>query len=295
MLAIAPDLQTIQQISAGNYYPFHTHEADPHTVTSWYMEGDALLEAAELAKTWNEIGVWREDAINYDGDTREQLYAGLSGTDQHHMQSYLGVLYEMEKRQPGSDPRFFHWGQENGNYFRDILTHGAMAVSATSRNPEKALEVYDLLRNNKEDYQLLNFGIEGVDYIINEEGELDYPEGYDSSTDALGSNFWGGRRDSLELPRATDPPNKQELFDELDAGAKDYPYSTLLFNKDAIDPTLAAMGAVFSEYIPQLQYGKFDDPATAIEEMRQKLRDAGYEDALTSIQADMDAWAQSQG
>src|SRR5690606_17012612 len=160
---------------------------------------------------------------------------------------------------------------------------------------EKALEVYDLLRNNKEDYHLLNFGIEGEDYVINEEGQLDYPEGYDSSTDALGSNFWGGRRDSLELPRTTDPPNNPELVDELDAAAKDYPYSTLLFNKDAIDPTLAAMGAVFSEYIPQLQYGKFDDPASAIEEMRQKLLDAGFDDAKASIQADLDAWAQEQG
>ncbi len=67
------DFQTIQQVSAGNYYPFQTTEADPYTVTSWYMEGDELLEAAELAKEWNEIGVWREDALNYDGDTREEL------------------------------------------------------------------------------------------------------------------------------------------------------------------------------------------------------------------------------
>ena len=61
-----------------------------------------------------------------------------------------------------------------------------------------------------------------------------------------------------------------------------------------IDPTLAAMGAVLSEYIPQLQYGKFDDPAAAIEEMRQKLTDAGYEDARDSLQADIDAWAEEQ-
>ncbi len=84
------DMQTIQQVSAGNYYPFQTTEADPNTVTSWYMEGDALLEAAELAKEWNEIGVWREDALNYDGDTRELLYAGPSGTDQHHTQTFIG-------------------------------------------------------------------------------------------------------------------------------------------------------------------------------------------------------------
>lgn len=289
------DLQTIQQVSAGITYPFHTSESDPYTVTSWYMEGDELLEAAELAKEWNEIGVWREDALNYDGDTRELFYSGLSGADQHHTQTYVGgIVHNMNERQPGSDPKFFYWGQENGNYFRDIFTHGAMAVSATSSNPEKALEVYDMLRNDEESYRLINFGIEGTDYVITEDGKLDNPEGYDPATDALGANFWAGRMDEYELPRVTDAENKQEIFDQLDAEAKDYPYSTLLINKDAIDPTLAAMGAVFSEYLPQLQYGKFGDPEAAIEEMRRKLLDAGYEDALASIQADMDAWAESQ-
>jgi putative aldouronate transport system substrate-binding protein len=52
---------------------------------------------------------------------------------------------------------------------------------------------------------------------------------------------------------------------------------------------------VLSEYIPQLQYGKFDDPAAAVAEMRQKFSDVGYEDARASIQADMDAWATARG
>ena len=285
------DFQTIQQVSAGNYYPFQTTEADPNTVTSWFMEGDQLLEAAENAKKWNDIGVWREDAANYDGDTREELYAGLSGVDQHHTQTFIGQIYDnLSKKQPGSDPRFFYWGQENGNVFKDILTHGAMGVSAYSAHPEKALEVYDLLRNDEESYRLINYGIEGTDYIVTDDGKLGYPEGYDSSTDSLGSNFWAGRMDEFELDRVTDAPNKQEIYDELNSVAVDYPYSTLLINKDAIDPTLAAMSSVLTQYVPQLAFGKFDDPAAAIAEMRQALKDAGYEDARASIQADMDAW-----
>lgn len=290
------DGQTIQQVSAGNYYPFQTTAADPYTVGSWYMEGDELLEAAELAKTWNEIGVWREDAVNYDGQTREEFYAGLSGADQHHTQTFITqIVHNMTEKQPGSDPKFFYWGQENGNVFKDILTHGAMAVSANSKNPEKALEVYDLLRNDKECYTLLNFGIEGTDYVMTDDGKLGYPEGYDSSTDALGSNFWAGRMDEFEPDKVTDAPDKDQIYAELDKVAKDYPYSTLIVNKDMIDPTLAAMGGVLSEYVPQLMYGKFDDPKAAIEEMRQKLLEAGYEDARDSIQSDLDAWADEHG
>lgn len=290
------DFQTIQGLMAGNFAPFDTKASDPYTVTSRYMEGDALIEAAKLAKTWNDIGVWREDALNYDGDTRELLYAGRSGAEQHHTQTFVNdIVNNMNQKQPGSDPKFFWWGKENGNFFKDIFTHGAMAVSANSRNPEKALEVYDLIRNDKELYMLFNFGIEGTDYILTADGFLGYPEGWDQSTMSLGTNYWWGRMDEFELPRTTYAPNKAEIIAELDATAKDYPYSTLIVNKQMIDPTLAAMSAVLSEYIPQLAYGKFEDPAAAVAEMREKLIAVGYEDARASLQADMDAWASARG
>src|SRR5690606_11097630 len=172
----------------------------------------------------------------------------------------------------------FYWGQENGNVNKDIKTHGAMAVSANSKNPEKALEVYDLLRNDETDYKLLNFGIEGTDYVMTDDGKLGYPEGCDASTDALGSNFWAGRMDEFEPDRVTDAPDKAEIYAALDAVAKDYPYTTFVVDKTPLESTLAAVSGVFAEYIPQLQYGKFDDPAAAVAEMRQKLEDVGFED-----------------
>ncbi|GAB3745349.1 DUF3502 domain-containing protein [Microlunatus parietis] len=289
------DGQTLQQISAGNYYPFQTTKAAPFTVGSWFMDSPQLIEAANLAKQWNEIGVWREDALNYDGDTREALYAGLSGADQHHTQTYVGgIWYNLSTRQKGSDPKMYWFGQENKNIFRDLKTHGAMAVSANSKNPEKALQVYELIRNDEECYRLLNFGIEGSDYVM-KDGKLAYPDGYDPSTDGLGANFWGGRMDEFEPPRLADHPEKEAIFGQLEGMSTDYPYSTLLINKDMIDPGLAAMGSVLSRFIPQLQYGKAKDPAAMIDEMRKELATAGYEDVKQSIQQDMDKWASEKG
>ena len=112
---------------------------------------------------------------------------------------------------------------------------------------------------------------------------------------ALGSDYWWGRMDEFEPRQSTDAPNKAELIAELDAAAKDYPYSTLVIDKTKVDSTIAAMAGVLSEYIPQLQYGKFEDPAAAIAEMRQKLKDVGYEEARASIQADVDAWKAARG
>ncbi|WP_203567718.1 DUF3502 domain-containing protein [Aestuariimicrobium ganziense] len=288
------DGQTIQQVSAGNYYPFQTTKADPYTVGSWYMESDELVAAAKNAKEWNDIGVWRQDAIGYDGDTRELFFSGLSGADQHHTQTFLGVWTTMNQRQKGSDPKMYWFGQENKNIFRDIKTHGAMAVSANSKNPARALKVYELIRNDEECYHLINYGIEGSDYIL-KDGKRARPEGWDPSKDGLGANFWGGRMDNLEIPDETTPPKRDEWFKELEGMSTDYPYSTLVLNKDAINSSLASMGSVLSKYIPQLQYGKFADPEKAITDMRAELKQAGYDDVKTALQTDMDTWAKEKG
>jgi len=286
---------TLQEVATGNYYPFQVDNSGAAPkLTSWYYNSDELLAAANEAKQWNDLGVWREDALNYDGVTREELYAGLSGTDQHHTQTFVTqVVDNMTKKQPGSDPKMFYWGQENGNVFRDIKTHGAMAVSANSKHADKALKVYDLIRNDKTDYDLLNFGIKDTDYLLTADGKLDYPKGWDISKDALDSNFWGGRMDEFEPGKVTDAPNKADIYKSLDGVAKVYPFSTLRVKKDQIDPTLTAIAGVLSEYIPQLEYGKTADPAATIAEMRQKLKDAGFEDAQKSIQADIDTWSKT--
>lgn len=282
----------INGVNVGNYeFWYGVSRDDPYTVTSPYMEGDELYEAAELMKQWNDKGVWREDVLNYDGDTREAFYSGTSGADQHHSQTfYSTVKPNMDKKQEGSDAKMYYWGQENNNIAKPLKTHGAAAISANSTHPERALMVYDLLRNDEECYRLINYGIEGTDYIVTDDGKLGYPDGYDSSTDALGSNFWCGRNDDLELINESWWDGTDDMIAAYDEIAYDYPYEALIVDKNSIEAEMAAMANVLSEYLPQLYWGKYEDPRAAIDEMREKLIAAGYEDVKASIQADMDAY-----
>ncbi|MDO5337450.1 MAG: ABC transporter substrate-binding protein [Eubacteriales bacterium] len=283
-------------VYVGNYtFWFGESVDDPYTVTSPYMESDALYDAADLMKKWNDEGVWREDVLNYDGDTREAFYAGTSGSDQHHSQTYYSqVKPNMDIKQPGSDVKMYYWGEDNNNVSKPLKTHGAAAISAWSEHPERALMVYDLLRNDEECYRLINYGIEGTDYIVTEDGKLDYPEGYDSSTDALGANFWCGRNDDLELENSFNWEGTDDMIANYDSFAFEYPYEDLIVDKTSIEAEQAAMANVLAEYLPQLYWGKFDDPHAAIDEMREKLIAAGYEDVKASIQADMDAYVASK-
>ncbi|MBM7708221.1 DUF3502 domain-containing protein [Enterococcus lemanii] len=290
------DYRTLIGVNVGNYEMWQTTASEPYKITSYLMEGDALKKAAAEAKKWNDMGVWREDVLNFTGDSRDLFYNGQAAVDQHHTQTFLSqIVYNMGTKQPGSDVKMYYYGQENNNIARDLKTHGAMAISASSKNPEVALQVYDLLRNDEECYRLINYGIEEVDYVVTEDGKLDYPEGYDPSTDGLGSNFWAGRMDKFELDKATDAPNKAEIYAALDEISHNYEFENLIFNKDTIESSQSAMASVLSTYMPQLQAGKFADPSAEIDKMREELKTAGYEEVLASLQADMDAFVQQQG
>jgi hypothetical protein len=289
------DYRTLIGVNAGNYAFWATKPGDA-TVSAPMMEDDTIYAAADLMKQWNDMGVWREDVLNYDGDTREELYAGTSGADQHHSQTfYSQVKPNMDIKQPGSDAKMYAWGSENNNIAKDLKTHGAAAISANSKHPERALMVYDLLRNDEQCYRLINYGIEGTDYIVTDDGKLGYPEGYDQSTDSLGSDYWCGRNDDLELVNSFNWSGQTDMIANLNKIAYDYEYENLIINKDKIDTAQAAIASVLSEYIPQLAWGKFDDPKAKIDEMRDKIKAAGYDDVKASIQADLDAFKQSQG
>lgn len=285
------DFRTLIGCNAGNFEFWFTSADDTNTIVSPYMEDDTIYAAADLMKEWNEIGVWREDVLNFDGDAREEMYAGTSGADAHHSQTYYSqVKPNMDIKQPGSDAKMYAWGQENNNIPKPLKTHGAAAISANSKHPERALMVYDLLRNDEECYRYINYGIEGTDYIVTEDGKLDYPEGWDKSTDNLDANFWCGRNDDLELENKFNWTGTKDMIDGLNEIAYDYEYENLIVDKNSIEAQQAAIANVLSEYMPQLAYGKYDDPHAAIDEMREKINAAGYEEVKASLQKDMDAF-----
>jgi len=201
----------------------------------------------------------------------------------------------MNKKQPGSDPQFFYWGEENQNVQHPLKQHGACAISANSTHPERALMVYDLLRNDEECYRLLNYGIEGEDYVVTEDGKLGRPDGFDSSKDALDSNFWMGRNDDLELQDENWWDGTEDFIKSLDKIGYDYPFENLIVNTDAIEAKQAALANVLSKYLPQLAYGQVEDPKATIDQMREELKAAGYDDVKAAIQKDLDAFVEENG
>lgn len=273
----------------GNYQIFYYDNSNPYKAICPIMDSNEFVDFAKLMKKWGDAGYWRSDVLNYQGDTTNLMFAGKSGADQHHTQSYITDRRpNMDAKQPGSNLQFYYWGMENKNVNKDLDTHGAMAVSATSKNPERALMVYDLIRNDKDIYYLHNHGIEGKDYVM-KDGKLDHPTGWDATKDALDTNFWAGRMDKYEPDATNWYSGKNDIYKELSSFAGKYALGKFAFSPDNVSSEIAAVADVCNTYIPSIAYGKAGDPTEAVNKFRQALKDAGYDKVLAEIQTQLDA------
>lgn len=250
---------------------------------------DTFVTFAKQMKEWADKGFWREDVLNYKGDNRAELEAGKSSVDQHHTQTYLGERIKMDKLQPGSDLQFFPFASTRNNLVSMSITHGGTSIGAKSKHPERALMVYDLIRQDPEVYKLMNYGLEGVQYVI-KDGKRYRPDGYDVQRDDFYTDFWGGRIDKNEIPDGNDWVGKGALYASYDKIKKAYPYGRFVFDKAAVSNELTAITQVVGQMGPAIMYGKAGDPVKAVNDFRAKLKAAGFDKFQAEVQKQLDAF-----
>ena len=282
-------------MSAGNYAPIYeistyglwgAYTDNMGTIVSPYYEGKDLIEFAKLMRNWNDIGVWKSD-LNPSESNLEEFFSGISALEQHHTQKYFTEIRPtMEYRQPDSDVKFYWFGEESGNLLKTSILHGATAVYSGSKNPEKALMVYDTLRNDIECYRLLRYGIEGIQYVISSEGMLERPSGFNEERDSIITNFWWGRRDVLEIPESFSAwDDYYELLDSYERMAIDYPWDGIAFATPEIIGKLSSILEICDKYIPEITYAQYEcTPEEEVAEFRRELKEAGFEEITKKIQ-----------
>ncbi|GHV54849.1 hypothetical protein AGMMS49579_16250 [Spirochaetia bacterium] len=269
---------------------FGESKDNPYKLSRYFIEGDEFINFARNQKKWNDAGFWLEAVLNNQSDTREKMFAGLTGADQHHSQTWYGsVRPTMTKNFPGSEAGIFWFGEEQNNLVSLNITHGAMAVAAKSKNPERALMVYDLIRNDEEIYRLFNYGIEGQHYTAEGRSIIRDPD-FNNAVQGITTNFWWGRNDDLELRNSlVDWPVTEALFAVYDKVSIPYPYGQVIFNLDPISSQLDNLSNVYNTYMPRIVFGKFTNVEQYIGEFRTALKNAGYEQVLANVEAQLAA------
>ncbi len=296
-IASHSDFVPIDGINAGGMWG--GSRDDLYTIYSPYVtDTDSLVEFAKMMKEWDQIGVWQTDVLNNKSSTnRDDYRIGRVAAEQHHTQTWTDLVSHTEANKiydedPNAESGFFYFGEETGNVTALSITHGAMAISAGSKNPERALMVYDLLRNDPDIYKLFNYGIQGVSWDVNEEGFKVNPEGYDDDTDNINAvvNFWWGRNDDIELRAADRDWDKIDaLYEEYDKIKIEYPYGQFVANVDNIRSQISNINEIHTNYMKQIAYGKYNGTAEEIvAEYQAALKAAGIDEVTAELQRQFD-------
>ena len=257
----------IEGLGAGQIWG--ANQEKPDEIYSPYMtETDSLVEFAKLMKEWNRLGVWKQNAsgVATNAQRCEEGRGFVSGED-----------------------GFFCFGEENGNITEASITQGAMAVCASSRHPERALMVYDLLRNDPDCYRLFNYGIQGKQWEIDGTGHRIRPDSYEEERDAITTNYWWGRNDELEI----DDDNRsletvRRRYDVYGQFIREYPYESFRPDMSSMCKQMNELSEIHTDYMTRITFGEYEQTAEEIvAEYQTAMRQAGVDKVTESLQKQM--------
>ena len=165
-------------------------------------------------------------------------------------------------------------------------------IPYTSENPERAMQVLNLLYTDAELYRLLIYGIEGTHYTTNADGTITLPE-KDSRT-YIGPENWktGTCINSLYEAGKTGQKNYKKLK-EMEATAEDNALIGFVFDTSNVSNEIANCNAVKGEYQGIVLRGYYGDKWEACyNEYMQKLDDAGLQKVLEELRSQLKVYVE---
>ena len=181
-----------------------------------------------------------------------------------------------------------------GSAFLDTTAINALTwcVSTTSKVKESALKFLDLTFTDKDVINLLIYGLEGRDYVLKEDGTVNYPEGLDAASVPYTAQLSCGTLGNFFLMYPMEGTDPASLDWELEQNktAKTSAAMGFTFDNSRVKSQYTAVANVISQYLPGLVCGSVD-PEVDIPEFIAALNDAGLPDIIAAKQEQLDAWA----
>lgn len=175
---------------------------------------------------------------------------------------------------------------ETAAYMDCTSGQGAMvAISVTSKNPERALMFLNLLNTDPELMTMLNYGTEGFTYNKNADGTITFTD------ERANYSPWTNGMGNVRILPPTDAQGADfwNRFSAYYDAAEALPYGGFIFDGSAMETETAAIANVYAEYAFNLMSGAVD-PDAVLPEFLAKLEEAGMNEFVAEAQAQLAAY-----
>lgn len=261
---------------------------DPDHIISMYLDKEESEKTGmgfwytglQDRKAW-ENGYLREDIATVEDQSADDAagrFASISGV--------IKPGGEAERKKKSANYDWVQVGVQEP-FTTSVASRSAMtAVNALSKHPEEALRMLEILNTDAEIFNMLNFGVEGTNYELTDEGKIhliDESGYFYNAAWAIGNQF-----NAILLEDQED--GIWEATDKLNREAEITPINGFSFNIEGVTTEIANISAVKKEF-ENWQYE--DDYETRYEEYVAKLQQAGIDTLIAEAQKQLDEWWES--
>ncbi len=248
-------------------------------------ETQEFKDLAVYYKDLADNNTWSKNVLNSKNDHQQDFRQGKTASITHNTGT-TGSLMEQMRRE--GSPYEVAVADVNVGKAKSIAisTQNGTAIHATSKHPERALMLIDLMQYDKEIHDLIMYGVQGVHY---EPVGDDLFKATDKSANYTGFSNWSFNS-PLNRTNEAFPKEVSDMVAGFESGVYHYALETFVFDNSKVKSEIAAVGNVMLRYGIPLEYGLVKDIDQGIAELNKQLKAAGVEKIQAELQAQIDAF-----
>lgn len=270
--------------------------SNPRQVLST-IELPEYKEFMYMMKDWADRGFWPRSVLSsLEWGVFSVLSGKAAGSFNGQFNNYGWMVPANEKANPGWKLDYFTYamGNPDAALLAPSQTGGGLSVTRNADNPERALMLIDLVHQDQELYDLVRYGMEGINYTL-VDGVVDTSE---IDISIYGFNYFPGSLFAsriLERAKTSDWSEAPERVAAMEAHAITNLLDGFTFDTSNIEAEYTALNQVRIEYAFPLQAGLVDDVDAAYETLLQRSKAAGLEACRVEVERMVNEFLDSRG
>ena len=163
-------------------------------------------------------------------------------------------------------------------------------IPHSAEKPDKSMQFLNLLYSDKDIINLLDWGIEGKDYVKKSDNIIAYPEGVTAETVVYNLNQgWMFGNQLLSYIFEGEDPDLWKKMEKHNASAIKSPALGFTFDPSPVKTEFAAVTNVINQYKLPIETGSVD-PDKMLPEFINKLKASGIDKVIAEKQKQLDEW-----
>lgn len=249
-----------------------------------YFETDEFNRYLDYTKKLSEAGLFADDPLNNSNTIAGMLNNGLAGGE------FFGA-YSVEAARSGMNT----YGDFVIYQINDAIANAssggsAYFISSVSQHPDAAMKMLALLYTDPVVATYVAQGIEGIHYVVDDNGCSWYPEGKDlSNVNWCAGTFFYFPNGTLTYPFETDNADYYKGMNKSNAECEITEGLGFVFDNSSVYDEYSAVANVVTEYLKAIIYHQVD-VNEYLPKFRQELKAAGIETVIAEKQAQYDAF-----